>query len=339
MKITSALNKIASQQALTKQEATHVFETIITGQTSYEEVAAFLMGLRTRGETIEELLAAVTIMREKSNKVKAPSDAIDIVGTGGDHVGTVNISTLASFIVAGAGVTVAKHGSRAFSSSSGAGDVLASLGVNMDASIKIVEKAINTIGIGFMLAPLYHPAMRYVQPIRQQLGLRTIFNFCGPMTNPANVKKLLVGSFDKKWLIPMAETLKNFDVEHAWVVRGDDGIDELTLTTTSHIVELKNGEINEFTLDPKDYGFDYVDISELLGGGPDENAQIIRHILEGHQKDAVYNVALLNAAAALYISGKVQDIPQGLDKAQQSLEQGKALKALEDLIHVTKENL
>lgn len=338
MKITSTLNKIAAQQALTEFEAIDVFEAIMTGQVSNEEMAAFLMGLRTRGETVEELLGAVTIMRQKSNKVKAPEDAIDIVGTGGDDIGTVNISTLTSLIVAGAGATVAKHGSKAFSSSSGAGDVLASLGVNMDAPIKVVEKAICEAKVGFMLAPLYHPAMRYVQPIRQQLGLRTIFNFCGPMTNPASVKRLLVGSFDKKWLVPMANILKHFGAEHAWIVRGNDGIDELTLTTTSHIVELKNGEINEFTFDPKDYGFDYVDISALLGGGPEHNAKIIRHILEGKQKDAVYDVALLNAGAALYIAGKAQDIALGIKMAEQSVEKGKALEALESLIKITKED-
>ncbi len=330
------LNKIADQKKLSQKEAIEVFEAIMTGLVSKEEMAAFLMGLRTRGETEEELLGAVTIMRQKSNKVKAPSDVVDIVGTGGDDFGTVNISTLAALITAGAGAIVAKHGSKAFSSKSGAGDVLSSLGVNMDAPIEIVEKAIAKVGISFMLAPLYHPAMRHVQPIRQQLGLRTIFNFCGPMTNPANAKRLLVGSFDSRWQRPMVNILKHFGAEHVWVVRGNDGMDELTLTTTSHVVELKDGKIREFTFDPKDYGFDYVDMSEIQGGGPDENAKILRAVLTGEQKGAVYNVAVLNAAAALYIAGKVSDIHQGLAAAKNSIEQGKALQALEGLIEITK---
>ncbi len=336
MKITAILNKIADQKNLNQQEAIDVFESIMTGLVSKEEMAAFLMGLRTRGETEEELLGAVSIMRKKSNKVKAPKDAIDIVGTGGDDFGTVNISTLSAFIAAGAGAVVAKHGSKAFSSKSGAGDVLNSLGVNMDAPIDTVEKAIHKAGIGFMLAPLYHPAMRHVQPIRQQLGLRTIFNFCGPMTNPANVKRLLVGSFDKKWQLPMIKILQHFGAEHVWVVRGNDGMDELTLTTTSQVIELKDGKIKEFIFDPKSYGFDYVDISKIQGGGPDENAKILRAVLEGKQKDAVYHVALLNAAAALYISGKALNVEDGLNKAQKSIDQGKALQALESLIIITK---
>ncbi|MFV0431072.1 MAG: anthranilate phosphoribosyltransferase [Alphaproteobacteria bacterium] len=335
MKLNALLNKIASKNDLTTDEAKDAFAAIMSGNVSPEEIAAFLMGLRVKGESIEEISAAVAIMREKSNKVKAPQGAIDIVGTGGDGTNTVNISTMTALTVAGAGVTVAKHGNKALSSRSGAADVLNILGVNMDAPIPIVEKSIEQAHIGFMLAPLYHPAMKYVQPIRMQLGIRTLFNLCGPMTNPANVTRLLVGTYDKSWAKPMAEVYKNFGAKHVWVVHGDDGMDEITTTTTSHIVELKDGMIREFELDPKDYGIAYASIDDLKGGEPEANGQIIRKILNGEQKGPIYDIVALNAAAALYIAGQADNLAKGLTLAQDSIGSGKALAALEQLIKIT----
>lgn len=335
MKLTALLNKIADNKNLTTDEAAQAFNAIMTGAVSAEEMAAFLTSLRTKGETTEELLGAVSTMREKSNKVKAPIDAIDIVGTGGDGIGTVNISTMTALTVAGAGQTVAKHGSRAFSSQSGAGDVLEILGVNMAAPIPVVEQAIANANIGFLMAPLYHPAMRYVQPIRVKLGIRTIFNLVGPMTNPASVKHMLVGCYDTKWAKPMADILKHYGVEHAWIVRGDDGMDELTTTTTTHVTELKNGVISEFIFDPQDYGIAYANLSNLIGGSPAHNGEVILDILGGMQKGAIYDIVILNAGVALYIGGKASSVADGIELAKQSIDSGKAKEALNKLIKIT----
>lgn len=335
MKLTALLNKIADNKDLTADEAAQAFNAIMSGDVSAEEMAAFLTSLRTKGETTEELLGAVSTMREKSNKVKAPVNAIDIVGTGGDSLGTVNISTMTALTIAGAGQTVAKHGSRAFSSRSGAGDVLEVLGVNMAAPIPVVERAISEAHIGFLMAPLYHPAMRYVQPIRVKLGIRTIFNLCGPMTNPAGVKHYLIGCYDTKWAKPMAEILKHFGAKHAWIVRGGDGMDELTTTTTSEVTELKNGKIRRFIFDPKDYGVPYAKLDDLIGGSPAENGEVIADVLSGSQKGAVYDIVTMNAGVALYIAGKAKDIAEGIALAKQSIDSGKAKEALNKLIQIT----
>ncbi|TPP11054.1 anthranilate phosphoribosyltransferase [Rhizobium glycinendophyticum] len=325
--------KIASRQPLTRQEASDAFEILMSGEASMAQVGGFLMGLRVRGETVDEIAGAVSIMRQKMVVVDAPEDAIDIVGTGGDGTNTYNISTLAAIIVAGAGVPVAKHGNRALSSKSGTADALSQLGVKLDIDPPTISRCIREAGIGFMFAQLHHPAMRHVGSARVELGARTIFNIVGPLSSPARVKKQLFGVYSPEWLVPGAEALRDLGLTSAWVVHGN-GLDELTNTGPSLVAALKDGEISTFELTPSDFGVETVTLDAIRGGDGTVNAAALRDVLGG-AKTAYRDVALCNAAASLIVAGKAKDVTEGMHLASQSLDSGSAARALEMLITIS----
>jgi len=328
------LNKVAAGESLSADEAEAAFGIIMSGEATPAQIAGLLMALRVRGETVDEITGAVRTMRAKMTTINAPDGAMDVVGTGGDGSGTFNISTGAAFVVAGAGVPVAKHGNRALSSKSGAADVLSSLGVNLDAEFPVIEKAIAEAGIGFLMAPRHHSAMRFVGPVRVEMGVRTIFNILGPLSNPANVKRQFTGVFSKQWLRPMAETLANLGCEAAWVVHGSDGLDELTTTGPTYVCQLAGGVITEFEVTPDDAGLPTASAEELKGGDPEANAEAIRELLAG-APGAYRDIVLLNAAASLIVAGKAADLKDGVALAAKSIDDGAARAALDKLVAIT----
>jgi anthranilate phosphoribosyltransferase len=322
-------------RALTRAEAEEAFGILMDGAATPSQMGGFLMALRARGETVEEIAAAAAAMRARCNRVRAPEGAIDIVGTGGDGKGTLNISTAAAFVVAGAGVVVAKHGNRNLSSKSGAADALTQLGINVMVGPEVVERALKEIGIAFMMAPVHHPAMRHVMPTRQELGTRTIFNVLGPLTNPAGVRRQLTGAFSRAMIRPMAETLAALGSDAAWLVWGEDGTDELSIAGISHVAELKDGRVREFTLAPQDAGLKQHPFEALRGGSPEQNAAALR-ALAGGAAGAYRDAVLLNAAAALLVAGRVKTLPEGVDLAARSIDTGAALAKIDRLAELTK---
>ena len=321
---------LAAERALTRDEATLAFTALFEGDATPAQMGGLLMALRTRGETVDEFAAAASVMRAKCHAVRAPAGAMDIVGTGGDGKGTLNISTATAFVVAGAGVPVAKHGNRNLSSKSGAADALTEMGLNVMVGPEVVEQCLAKAGIGFMMAPMHHPAMRHVGPVRAELGTRTIFNILGPLTNPAGVKRQLTGAFTPRLLRPMAETLRALGSEAAWLVHGSDGTDEITIAGPSAVVALEAGEIREFTVHPEDAGLAVHPFEAILGGTPAQNAVAFRALLNG-QTGAYRDAVLLNAAAALLVAGKVGDLKDGVDLARVSIDSGQALARLNTL--------
>jgi anthranilate phosphoribosyltransferase len=297
-------------------------------------MGGLLMALRVRGETVDEITGAVSAMRAKMLRVKAPSDAVDIVGTGGDGSGSVNVSTCASFIVAGAGVPVAKHGNRALSSRSGAADVLASLGVRIDLGPEQVGRCVRETGIGFMFAPAHHPAMKNVGPTRVELATRTIFNLLGPLSNPAGVNRQMVGVFSRQWVQPLAQVLKNLGAESVWVVHGSDGLDEITLTGPTFVAALENGNVRSFEVTPEEAGLGRTQGDALKGGDADANAIALQGVLDG-KSGAYRDIALLNAAAALIVAGKARTLKDGVAIGTKSLESGAAAARLKHLVAVS----
>jgi anthranilate phosphoribosyltransferase len=328
------IGKVATGAALGRDEAAGAFEQMMAGEATPSQMGALLMALRVRGETVDEITGAVTAMRAKMVRVQAPADAIDVVGTGGDASGSFNISTCAALIVAGAGVPVAKHGNRALSSKSGAADVLAALGVNIDLNPEQIGHCIREAGIGFMFAPAHHPATKNVGPTRAELGTRTIFNLLGPLSNPAGVKRQMVGVFSKQWTEPLAHVLKNLGAESVWVVHGSDGLDEVTTSGPTSVSALENGVIRNFEIAPEDVGLRKVKPEELRGGDAATNARAVQEVLEGKQT-AFRDVALLNAAAALVVSGKAKDLQAGFKLAAHSVDSGEAEGRLDRLIVVS----
>ena len=304
---------------------------MLSGDVTPSQMGAFLMGLRVRGESVEEIAGAVTAMRSRMLRVTAPPGAIDIVGTGGDNSGSYNVSTLAAFIVAACGVPVAKHGNRAASSKAGAADTLAALGVKTGVAPDVVEKCLAHANIGFMMAPAHHAAMRHVGPTRVELGTRTIFNLLGPLANPAGVKRQVIGVFSAAWLEPMAEVLKSLGSERVWIAHGEDGLDEITTTGVTRIVELKDGKISAFTVSPEDAGLKRAQGAELKGGDAQHNAAALRAVLEG-ARNAFRDIGVLSAAAALVVAGKADNVAAGAVRAQAALDSGAALSALEKLV-------
>ncbi|MFL2843448.1 MAG: anthranilate phosphoribosyltransferase [Alphaproteobacteria bacterium] len=300
------LSKVSSKDGLSDEESYFSFNYILDGKASEKQIEKFLLGLRERGEKIEEITAATKVMREKSSKVSAPDNAIDTCGTGGSGSGKYNISTAASLVAAGAGAVIAKHGNRALSSKSGSSQVLEELGVKLDIEPKKITECMEKSNIGFMFAPNHHPAMKYVGPVRQKLKVRTIFNILGPLSNPANVKKQLIGVFDKNWLEPMAETLRNLGSHRALLVNGSDGFDELTTTGVSYVAELNDGNIKTYEISPEKLGLKLSRFDDLIGGDPEQNANKIISLLEG-EKGPYRDIVLLNSAAALYVDGKVKN--------------------------------
>src|ERR1700726_4257182 len=328
------IGKVATGAELTVQESASTFDRMMSGEATPSQMGALLMGLRVRGETVDEITGAVTTMRAKMLTVAAPADAIDVVGTGGDASGSYNISTCAAFIVAGAGVPVAKHGNRALSSRSGAADVLAALGVNIDLPPEKIGHCIREAGIGFMFAPAHHPAMKNVGATRAELGTRTIFNLLGPLSNPAGVRRQMVGVFSKHWTEPLAQVLKILGAESVWVVHGSDGLDEITTSGPTSVTALENGAIRSFEISPEQFGLPRVKPEALRGGDAATNAKAVQEVLEG-KKTALRDVALFNAAAALVVAGKAKELKAGLDLAAQSVDSGEAEGRLDRLIVVS----
>ncbi|MCG8491357.1 MAG: anthranilate phosphoribosyltransferase [Sneathiellales bacterium] len=328
------LAKIGGGQPLSVEEAKQAFNIILSGDATPSQMGAFLMGLHLRGETVEELVGGVSVLREKAKYITAPEGAIDVVGTGGDGHGTYNISTAAAFVAAGAGVPVAKHGNKAASSRSGTADVQAVLGINTECDLALTEKAVHEAGIGFMVAYRHHGAMRHVGPTRVELGLRTIFNLLGVMSNPAAVKRQLTGVYDPRWMRPMAETLKELGSEHVWIMHGADGLDELTTTGPSQVVELKDGEIREFEITPEEVGLSRVPLSDIKGGTPEENAEAMLKLFDG-EAGPYRDVTLLNAGAAILIGDKCGTLEDGITLAAEAIDSGKARHAFEEMKRIT----
>ncbi len=330
------LAKVADGTTLSADEAEAAFDIIMSGQATDAQIGAFLMALRVRGETVDEITGAVRTMRAKALAVDAPAGAIDVVGTGGDSSGTYNISTAAAIVVAACGVPVAKHGNKALSSKSGAADVLAALGVNLDADMALVEKSIAEAGIGFLMAPRHHGAMKHVGGPRVEMGTRTLFNLLGPLSNPAGVKRQFTGVFALAWVEPLARVLRNLGCEAAWVVHGADGLDEMTTTGPSFVAQLKDGEITTFEVTPGDAGLPEAKPEDLKGGDAAENAGALKAVLAG-DKGPYRDVAVFNAAGALIVAGKAADLKQGSALAAAAIDGGKAKETLEKMIAITNE--
>jgi anthranilate phosphoribosyltransferase len=327
------LAKVAEGDSLSEKEAEQAFDIIMSGEATPSQIGAFLMALRLRGETVDEITGAARTMRAKATPIEAPEGAIDVVGTGGDAIGTHNVSTASALVVAGCGVPVAKHGNRAFTSKSGAADVLSALGIDIEADFERVQQAIAEAHIGFLMAPLHHSAMRHVGPTRVEMGVRTIFNILGPLSNPASVKCLLVGTFDRRWVEPMAAVLGKLGAERAWVVHGADGMDELTTTGPSHVAALDGGQLRTFEVTPEDAGVDRATLDDLKGGSPEENAAAIRAMLSG-EPGPLRDIVVLNAAAALVVAGKAADLRAAAKLAAAAIDDGDARAALDKLISI-----
>ncbi|MCP4935918.1 MAG: anthranilate phosphoribosyltransferase [bacterium] len=328
------VDKVADGRFLSEAEAAQAFDIIMSGDASDVQIGAFLLAIRVRGETVEEITGAARTMRAKVTGVQAPNDSIDIVGTGGDAKGTFNISTCTALVAAGAGALVAKHGSKAVSSKSGASDVLEALGVKLGIAPYLVTKCINEANVGFMFAPAHHSAMKHVMPARAELATRTIFNLLGPLTNPAGVKSQLMGVYAKDWVEPLANVLKHLGSDHVWVVHGSDGMDELTTTGISYVCELKNSVVSSFTISPADAGLAEANPEDLIGGDAAHNAKAIREVLDS-TAGPFRDVVVLNAAAALIVAGKAQNIKEGATLATQSIDSGAAKSALDKLIAIS----
>lgn len=325
------LAKVGNGELLGIDEAERAFDIMTSGNATPAQMGAFLMGLKVRGETAEELAGGARALRSKVLRVKAPEGAIDIVGTGGDHHGTYNVSSCSAFVAAGAGVPVAKHGNRAFTSKSGAADVLSALGIGLEVPIEALEKALAEAKVCFLMAPRHHSAMRNVAGARTELApSRTIFNLLGPMSNPALVKRQLVGVFDRRWLRPVAEALGQLGLERALVVHGQDGMDELTTTTGSWAASLENGKVSEIEIAPEEIGVQRSTLAELKGGDAQHNAQAINKVLAG-AKGPFRDIVLLNSAAAIMVAGKAKDLKEGAVMAAAAIDSGKARAALESL--------
>lgn len=326
----------AADGPLSRAEAEAAFTALFEGNATPSQIGGFLMALRTRGETVAEIAAAAAVMRAKCSPVRAPVGAMDIVGTGGDGKGTLNISTATAFVVAGAGVPVAKHGNRNLSSKSGSADALTQMGINVMIGPQEVEKALAEIGICFMMAPMHHPAMKHVMPTRTELGTRTIFNILGPLTNPAGVKRQLTGAFSASLLRPMAETLLQLGSEAAWLVHGCDGTDEISICGESQVAELKDGKVTDRTVHPEEAGLPVHAFEAILGGTPEDNGRAFRALLDG-APGAYRDAVLLNAAAALVIAGRAATLPEGVELARDSIDAGRARDKVAALARFTSE--
>ena len=324
------LQQVSDGRALSAGQAGEAFALMMGGEVPEAQIAGFLMALRARGETVDEIAGAAMAMRAKMKRVTAPEGAMDIVGTGGDAKGTHNVSTCTAFVVAGAGVPVAKHGNRAVSSRSGAADVLEHLGISMEIAPETLEQALREARVGFMFAPAHHAAMRHVAPARKALGVRTIFNVLGPLCNPAGVSRLLIGVYAPEMTRPLAEVLGRLGVERAWIVHGHDGLDELSTTGENIVAEWRAGKVREFTVTPEEAGLSRVDLSALIGGDPAANAAAIRETLTG-APGPLRDIVLLNAAAALIVAERAETLREGVELATHAIDSGAAADALERL--------
>jgi len=333
----SLIAKVADGHALSSGDAEAAFEAMMSGEATSGQIGAFLMALRVRGETVDEITAGAKIMRAKAVQVPAPANAIDTCGTGGDASGTYNISTAASFAVAACGVPVAKHGNKALSSKSGSAEVLEKLGVKLDIDPDQIRRCIDEAGIGFMFAPAHHSAMKHVGPTRAELGTRTIFNLLGPLSNPAGAKFQVVGVFDDKWVEPLAHVLKNLGSTRVWVMHGSDGLDELTTTGASRVAELRDGNVSTFEVTPEEVGLPRASAADLKGGDPEENTAALRRLLDG-ESGPYRDIVALNAAASLVVAGKAPTLKEGVQMAGDAIASGAAKAALDKLVAVSNES-
>lgn len=332
----TAIATVAENKDLTRAEAERVAELILTGQATEAQIAALLTTLRMKGETLDEILGFASVLRSKANTISPKTDNyLDLVGTGGDSTYSFNISTTSAFVVAAAGVPVAKHGNRSISSQSGAGDVLEALGVNISADPDIVERCVETVGIGFMFAPHFNPCMKYVGPVRSQLGIRTVFNILGPLSNPSRAKKMLVGVYSPDLVETLARVMAGLGVERGMVVSGADNMDEITLTGETTIAEIKDGKVEVYTITPEQFSMNRCSLNDLKGGDGNVNAQITKDILSGKETGAKRDIVLLNAGAALYTGGLAENIGEGIKLATDAIDSGKALKTLENMVSAT----
>lgn len=336
--IAPHLIKLTAKRNLSRGESSALIEAFMSGEVPAEQMAEALLALKSKGETVEEITGAALAMRRKAEPFPLPAalqqNAIDTCGTGGDNQHTYNISTAAAFVIAGAGVPVVKHGNKAVSSKSGSADVLRTLGVNVDMREQTALRCLEHANICFLMAPRYHAAMKHVAPVRQELKTRTIFNLLGPLTNPAGVKRQVVGVFSKAWVEPIAQVLKELGSIHAWVAHGEDGMDEMTTTTPTFVAELKNGKIRTFTIEPEKLGIPLARPENLRGGDAETNAKALRDVLEG--KPSPYaDIVILNAAAGLIVGGGAGVLKEGVDIARHSITKGSALKSLENLARIS----
>lgn len=336
MDIKRGIAKVIEAESLTEEEMAAVMEQVMTGGASEAQIGAFLTALRMKGETVEEITGAARVMRAKALHVDAgPSPVVDTCGTGGDLSGTFNISTTAAFIAAGAGLAVAKHGNRSVSSKSGSADVLRALGVDIEAEVERVEECLREVGIGFLFAPLMHGAMKYAIGPRREIGVRTIFNVLGPLTNPAGAAAQVVGVYDDGLVEPIAETLKNLGSKHVFVVHGSDGLDEITVTGATRVAEMKDYDTRVYTITPERFGMPVYDPKDIKGGAAGENARITRAVLDG-EKGAPRDICVLNAAAAICSGGAAGTLEEGVEKALESIDSGAAREKLEKMIETLK---
>ncbi len=333
--LAACLKSLSQGERPATEQIEGAFDQLMQGDATDAAIGGFLMGLAALGETPQDIAAGARVMRGRMTRINAPEGAIDTCGTGGDGKGAYNISTASAIVAAGAGAKVAKHGNRAASSKSGSSDVLGALGISLDADPARVEKSINQAGAGFLFAPAHHSAVRHVASARKGLGVRTLFNLLGPLANPAGVKRQLLGVYSRRWLVPMAEALRDLGCERAWVMCGSDGMDEITTTGDTYLAELKDGVITEFTLNPADYGIAIATEDDLKGGDPQHNAQAIRALLGG-APGAFRDIVLMNAGAALVIADIATDLADGIDKAGTSIDSGAALKTLDTMIAISK---
>ena len=334
--LRETLRKAAAGEALTEGEAERALETVMEGTVPPAATAALLTALRVRGESVPEIVGFARAMRRFAAKVEAPEGVVDTCGTGGDAKGTINVSTSAAFVARGAGVTIAKHGNRAATSQAGSADVLEALGANIELGPEQVGRCIEEVGIGFMFARTHHPAMRFVAPVRAELPFRTVFNLLGPLTNPAGAKRQVIGVFGGAYVQPVAEALRGLGAERALVVHGTDGMDEITVTEKTLVAEVGDKGIELYEVSPEDFGLARHAPDGLLGGDAHLNARILRDILSGEETGAARDVVLLNAGAAIYVSGKAKSIEEGVRLAEESVGSGAAERALEDFIRTTR---
>lgn len=334
--IQQAIKTIMEGNNIAYDDMVQVMDEMMSGTATHAQMGALLAALRMKGETIEEITACATVMRAKGLKVKSEKPAFEIVGTGGDEVGTFNISTTASFVLAAAGLTVAKHGNRSVSSKSGAADVLERLGAELKLTPEQNEKLLNEIGQCFLFALVYHSAMRFVGPVRKEIGIRTIFNILGPLTNPAAASMQLMGVYDKNLVTPLAQVLSNLGVTDGMTVYGN-GLDEVSLTGENTVCEIRDGVLNTYTLKPEDFGLPTYELKDIVGGTPEENAEITKNILNGTLKGAKRDIVVANVAASLYIAKKVATLKEGVALAEETIDSGKAYAQLEKFIAATKQ--
>lgn len=332
--IKDAINNLVNKKNLSESEMSECMNEIMEGNATGAQIGAFLTALRLKGETVAEITGAAKIMREKATKIKAPEGVLDTCGTGGDMAHTFNISTTTAIVLSACGIPVAKHGNRSVSSKSGSADVLEALGVKIDLEPEKVEKCLFETGFGFLFAPLFHPAMKYAIGPRKEIGIRTIFNILGPLTNPAGAKKQILGVFTDKLTEPMARVLGNLGTEDAMVVHGEDGLDEITITDNTRISRFSDNKVKNFSVSPKDFGIKKGNKSDLTGSDKDENAKITVSILNG-EKGPKRNIVLMNTAAALVVSGKAENFKKGVEIASESIDSGKAMKKLEEIRKIT----